>query len=398
MSLEATRLEERALEYAREAVELDKRGLRALAIAKYQKAVDAMVGLVNRYTDSPVRRTYLRKVREYRERINFLKGVRVGDVTSALTYAPTRPGAKEPGQAPTVGQREAQEEETSIRSYRSGVTWDDAVGMEQVKRIIQQAIVYPNMRPDLFPLGWPRGLLLYGPPGCGKTTLAAAVSTEIEGKFYAIDAASIMSKWLGEAEKNVASLFHQMRALALRGTPTILFIDEVDSLLGIRQQETGGEVRVRNQFLKEMDGLADKAQVKLHLHVIAATNKPWALDWGFIRRFQKRIHIPMPDHEMRVDLFKHFLRNVKLEQDTDYQILSKATENYTPSDVRDICQTAVIEVVTELFESGTASDRSTQPRLVGMRDLRDAIRRIRPSVSEEMRRVYDSWAERFKAV
>jgi SpoVK/Ycf46/Vps4 family AAA+-type ATPase len=269
--------------------------------------------------------------------------------------------------------------------------------MEDVKRVMQQAIVYPNMRPDLFPLGWPRGLLLYGPPGCGKTTIAAAVSSEIEGKFYAIDAASIMSKWLGEAEKNVAHLFNQMRKIALKGKPAIVFIDEVDSLLGVRQQETGGEVRVRNQFLKEMDGLADKSNIKMHLHVIASTNKPWALDWGFIRRFQKRIHIPMPDLEMRDGLFRHFLRDVRLDSDIEYDALGRATNNYTPSDIRDICQTAVIEVVTELFDSGAASDRSKQPRPVGMKDLRDAIRRIRPSVSEEMRRVYDSWADRFKA-
>lgn len=253
------------------------------------------------------------------------------------------------------------------------------------------------MRPDLFPLGWPRGILLYGPPGCGKTTIAAAVSTEIDGYFIAVDAASIMSKWLGEAEKNVYILFKQMRDLAVTGKPVILFIDEVDSLLGIRQQEVGGEVRVRNQFLKEMDGLSDKANSNLHVYVIASTNKPWALDWGFIRRFQRRIYVPMPDEKMRMELFKYFLRKVNTDDGIDYRELAKLTKGYTPSDIRDVSQTAVIEVVTELFESGKAIDYSTRPRPITMDDLRDAIKRIRPSVSPEIQRVYDAWAQRFRA-
>ena len=159
------------------------------------------------------------------------------------------------------------------------------------KKAVKDAIVYPVQRPDLFPLGWPRGILLFGPPGCGKTLLAAAVATEIDANFYSIDAASIMSKWLGEAEQNVAKLFGSARKSSNEGKPAIVFVDELDSLMGAHSNEVGGEIRVRNQFLKEMDGIVDKGKA-LHVYVIGATNKPWDLDWAFIRRFQKRILVP----------------------------------------------------------------------------------------------------------
>ncbi len=394
MSIEATKLERIGLDYAREAVELDRKGLRTLAASKYQKAVDALAEIVHQHPDTPLAQIYMKKIREYRGRIQFLRGMMAEDAKSGARYYFKGP----PPETNTTASKDAAEPSTiTFRSQKTGLKWSDTVDLEEVKRVLQQSIIYPSMRPDLFPLGWPRGILLYGPPGCGKTTIAAAASTEINGYFYAIDAASVMSKWLGEAEKNVASLFGQMRSLANQGKPTILFIDEVDSLLGIRQQEVGGEVRVRNQFLKEMDGLADKVNTKLPLYVIASTNKPWALDWGFIRRFQRRIYFPMPEHKVRMDFFLFFLQSVNKSGDIDYNELANLTEDYSPSDIKDICQTAVIEVVTELFESGKAVDYSSRPRPVSMSDLRDAVRRIRPSMGKEIKKVYEAWAQRFRA-
>jgi len=382
-------LERIALEHAKEAVELDKKGVRPLAIIKYQSAIDALMKLIHIDPDSPLSRVYMKKIREYRDRIQFLRGMLAEDARNGLDI--------DYEQQKTEQAFFGLEEFSQYKSYKSSITWDDVVDLEEVKKILRQSIVYPTLRPDLFPLGWPRGLLLYGPPGCGKTTIAAAVSNEIDGFFYPVDAASLMSKWLGETEKNIARLFNFLRRKAKEGRPVILFIDEADSLLSSRREEVGGEARARNQFLKEMDGLLDKSNGKIPLYVIAATNKPWNLDVGFIRRFQKRIYVPMPNYNVRIQLFRYFLRNVNKE-DIDYDKLAKLTEGYTSSDIRDVCQTAVIEVATELFESGKYTDPNSKPRPVNMNDLLAAIRRIRPSISKEMIRVYEGWAERFRSI
>src|SRR5438445_11873350 len=122
-------------------------------------------------------------------------------------------------------------------------------------------------------------MLLYGPPGCGKTILAAATANEIDGYFMNVDAALMMSKWLGEADKNVSKLFSLARGMAEKESlPVILFIDEVDSLLRNRNSEVGGEIRGKNQFLTEMDGINGKGK-DLKLYVIGATNKQWTIDW-----------------------------------------------------------------------------------------------------------------------
>jgi len=389
------KLEAIALEYANRAVEADKKGIKPLAISNYQKAIESLTKFIELYPDSPLKHVYLKKIREYRYRVAFLKGALSRDANEAKAYVSFITKREiSSGNGSSLKSKEITP--LGIKPYKSKVTWDDVVGLEDVKRALRQAILYPTKRPDLFPLGWPRGILLYGPPGCGKTTLAAAISNEIDGYFYPIDASMIMSKWLGEGEKNVAELFRDLRELANTGTPVILFIDEVDSLLGIRVQEVGGEVRIRNQFLKEMDGLQDKDNFKLPLYVIASTNKPWALDWGFIRRFQRRIYVPMPSLEDRIKLFQYFLRDVRKE-DIDYQHLAKLTKGYTPSDIRDICQLAVLEVVTELFESGKALEQGSRPRPLTTKDLEDAIKRIMPSVTSEIEAVYLKWAEKFKA-
>jgi SpoVK/Ycf46/Vps4 family AAA+-type ATPase len=120
---------------------------------------------------------------------------------------PTAPS--KPGEA--VQQQKAGVYDQLLITEKPNVKWEDVSGLEVTKKALREAIIYPTMRADLFPLGWPRGILLYGPPGCGKTLIAAAVATEIDAAFYSVDAASIMSKWLGEAEKNVAKLFRSAR-------------------------------------------------------------------------------------------------------------------------------------------------------------------------------------------
>ncbi len=386
---ESRRLEKEALSFSRLAVEADRKNLKPLAINYYSRAIDALSRLIEREESQSLKQFYMKKIREYRYRLTYLRGEVAGKAGDGSIASYSNTFSKQ--DAPIL------EEETLpwLKPFKSSITWEDIVGLEEIKKIIKQSIVYPIQRPDLFPLGWPRAILLFGPPGCGKTSLAAAISNEIEAEFYPVDASMILSKWLGESEKRVAELFNFLRSRAMRGVPVILYIDEVDALIGIRREEVGGEVRTRSQFLKEMDGLNNKDNYKIPLFVIGSTNVPWQIPPSFVRRFNKRIYVPPPDFESRINLFKYYLNKVKYEENIDFEALSEKTEGYSASDIRDVVQTAYLEVISEFFESGKVNVEGATPRPLTMDDLLDALNRVRPSISMQSVVAFQNWNNKF---
>ena len=388
-------LEQAATKYALEAVRLDKQGSRGMAITMYQKGISTLLKLVRLYPDYGLNSVYIQRAQAYQDRIKALQGG--GPVQS---FQPQHERSVEmmdqQPEAETGTDGKASYDEL-VLDEKPNVRWTQVVGLDPAKKAIKEAIVYPAERPDLFPLGWPRGILLFGPPGCGKTLVAAAVATEIDAAFISVDAASIMSKWLGEAEKNVAKLFAQARKTANNGRPAIVFIDELDSLIGMHSNEVGGETRVRNQFLKEMDGVMDKGK-NIHAYVIGATNKPWALDWPFIRRFQKRIMVPLPDHEARLNMLKLYTANLNLSSKVDLDEFARLAGGFSGSDIRDICQSAHLRVIGELFESGKASDKHAKPRPISTNDFKGILADRKPSVSPRVISSYNEWSEAFKAL
>ncbi len=387
-------LEKAATAYALDAVRLDKQGQKGRAITLYQKAIESLLQLVQLYPEYGLNKVYVQRAIAYQERIKALQGV----VSSAEMRAEANNDAAGGGAATMENDGSVKpNNEELVVTERPMVSWAEVVGLDTAKKAVKEAIVYPVQRPDLFPLGWPRGILLFGPPGCGKTLLAAAVATEIDANFYSIDAASIMSKWLGEAEQNVAKLFGSARKSANDGKAAIVFVDELDSLMGSHANEVGGEIRVKNQFLKEMDGITDKGK-NLHVYVIGATNKPWDLDWAFIRRFQKRILVPLPDNNTRLGMLKHYSSNLTIGGDVDLPELSRLAEGFSGSDIRDVCQSAQLSLIGEFFESGKAADREAKPRPLTMADFRQILEERKPSVSLEMLTQYNRWFEAFKAL
>lgn len=370
-------LERFAVRYANDAIQLDKSGAKTQAVTKYQRAVEVLLKLCQLYPSAPQNKIYMEHAESYQKRIKELK-----ENKSSTIQVELRP--------------EEKVEAAQIKD-KPAVRWSDIANLTEVKKIIQESIIFPTKRPDLFPLGWPRGILLFGPPGCGKTLIAAATANEIDGTFYLADAASIMSKWLGESEKNVAKIFEDARASSMNGKPSIVFIDEIDSLMKEHSQEVGGETRTRNQFLKEMDSISDKNRGN-HLYVIGATNKPWALDPPFIRRFQKRILIPPPDYYARVEMFKLYSKELDLAADVDLEELARRTEGYSGSDIKDIFQTVQLKIVREFFESSKAADTNARPRPVRMQDFLEVFKTRKPSITTETLEVYDKWYQEFKAL
>lgn len=396
MALAPQELENNASRLAEEAIRLDSQGSRGMAIQHYQGAVESLLKLVRLYPDYKLNKIYVERAKTYQNRIKALQESRgFGEGDNTLTpHNGNGNGGRSIGSVETL---KANFDDLIIKD-KPKISWEEVVGLEDAKRALNESIVYPAQRPDLFPLGWPKGILLYGPPGNGKTLIAAATASEIAGYFINVDAASMMSKWLGEAEKNVAKLFSMARSIAQKeNVPVILFVDELDSLLGTRSNEVGGEVRVKNQFLTEMDGIVSKSK-DLPLYIIGATNKPWSLDSPFLRRFQKRIFISLPDINARLQMFKLYTSQLKVDGNLKLEELAKITEGYSASDIRDICQSVQLRVVNELFESGKANENDAKTRHITTSDFKDSLKSRRPSVSVEMLRAYARWTEQFKAL
>jgi len=278
-----------------------------------------------------------------------------------------------------------------IVTEKPNITLKDIAGLETAKQTLREAIVLPLMRPDLFSGArkpW-KGILLFGPPGCGKTLLAKATAAEVEATFFNVSASSIISKWLGESEKLVKQLFE----LADEKQPSIIFIDEVDALAGARGGEHDAMRRVKTELLTSMDGLSSSETDRIV--TVGATNMPESIDGAFRRRFERRIYIPLPDLPARSAIFLFNTRGVELADDTDFEVLAEITEGYSGSDIAMVCREAVMTPIRELDMAGAIEDTSIAARAVTQDDFLEAIESINPSVSDDEIEKYDNWNEEF---
>ncbi|OYT43723.1 AAA family ATPase [Candidatus Bathyarchaeota archaeon ex4484_40] len=266
------------------------------------------------------------------------------------------------------------------------VRWEDVGDLEEVKQELKEAVEWPLKNPQAFKrmgIDPPKGILLYGPPGCGKTLLARAVATESEANFITIKGPEVFSKWVGESEKAIREVFRKARMSA----PAIIFFDEIDSLVprrGLGYADSGVTERVISQLLTEMDGIITLENVV----VIAATNRPDIVDPAVLRpgRFDRLIYVPEPNEEGRYQIFKIHTKKMPLAKDVDLKYLARMTKGYSGADIKALCREAAM----------MALRRDMSAKEVTLEDFKEAMKKIPPSISSDMEKWYKGFAEQVR--
>ncbi|MDK2465204.1 MAG: AAA family ATPase, partial [Candidatus Korarchaeota archaeon] len=269
--------------------------------------------------------------------------------------------------------------------------------LEDAKKSLRELVEMPLKNPEAFTrLGIepPRGILLYGPPGCGKTLLAKAVATESEANFISVKGPELLSKWVGESEKAVREVFRKARQAA----PCVIFFDEIDSLAPARGTGLGDSrvtERVISQLLTELDGIEELKGVV----VIAATNRPDLIDPALLRpgRFDRLIYVPPPNREARLEILKIHARGKPLAEDVDLEELAKRTEGYTGADLEALVDAAALLAIQELvqkYPDPEEAEKHSDELKITMKHFEEAMKRVRPMSTAEMER-YRKIAEEF---
>jgi transitional endoplasmic reticulum ATPase len=260
------------------------------------------------------------------------------------------------------------------------VYWDEVGGLEEVKEKLKEAVEWPLKNPEVFKrLGIqpPKGILLIGPPGCGKTMLARAVATESEANFISIKGPEVFSRWVGESEKAIREVFRKARM----ASPAVIFFDEVDSLVprrGLGYGDSGVTERVISQLLTEMDGIMPLEGII----VIAATNRPDIVDSAVLRpgRFDRLIYVPEPDEAARLEIFKIYTKNMPLSNDVDINA-HRMTKGYSGADISSVCREAAMNALR----------RDINAKDVAFSDFEKAMEEVPPSISPEIENWYRSF-------
>ncbi|KAH9260848.1 hypothetical protein BASA81_001315 [Batrachochytrium salamandrivorans] len=286
--------------------------------------------------------------------------------------------------------------ENDILESGETVTFDDIAGLDFAKQCIEEMVVWPMRNPELYTglRQMPRGVLLFGPPGNGKTIIGKAIAHECNATFFSISASSLTSKWIGEGEKMVRALF----AVAAVRQPSVVFIDEIDSLLTQRSaEENEASRRIKTEFLVQFDGTSTK-QTDLVL-IIGATNRPQELDEAARRRFVRRLYIPLPDHATRAKLLGHLLtKNDNTLTESEIAELGELTAGYSGADTTNLAREASMGPLRDVMRNKATNNNNNnnkQLRAITRKDFDVALRSVKASVSSKDLAEFERWNEEF---
>lgn len=277
------------------------------------------------------------------------------------------------------------EEDDDLKKWQTAeipkIKFSDVAGLEDVKKAITIRMINPIKYPDKYKMYGKKtggGVLLYGPPGTGKTMIAKAIANEVGAKFYAVKGSDIVSKWVGDSEKNINSLFQE----ANKQDRAIIFIDEMDSLIGRRGLDTHNDKRV-NEFLQQIDGFAGRNP---NLLLLGATNRPWDIDSAAMRsgRFSQKIYLPLPDAPARKFMIEKNMKGVPVAKDFDIDRIVKQTEMYSGADIEELCDRAKDEPLLKAIATDSVI-------LVTNKDFDDVLEKMPPSVTEKELKQFEEY-------
>ncbi|KAL8892444.1 MAG: hypothetical protein Q9192_005610 [Flavoplaca navasiana] len=347
----------RAIDVVKRAIEDDKAGEYEKAYQLYYQALELFM-LALKWEKNANSKTMIRtKASEYMERAEKLKN-HLAEADKGNKKKPAAVGSNGKvsgggGKGKDDDDEEADPDAKKLRGALQGailtdkpnIKWEDVAGLEQAKEALKEAVILPIKFPHLF-VGkrqpW-KGILLYGPPGTGKSYLAKAVATEANSTFFSVSSSDLVSKWMGESERLVKQLF----SMARENKPSIIFIDEVDALCGPRGEgESEASRRIKTELLVQMDGVGRDSKGVL---ILGATNIPWQLDAAIRRRFQRRVHISLPDLPGRMKMFELAVGTTPCDlKAADFKTLGQLSEGYSGSDIAIAVQDALMQPVRKI--------------------------------------------------
>lgn len=348
----------RAIDTVKKAIELDNAGSYEQAYQQYHSALEFFMLALKWEKNAKSKEMIRAKAGEYMDRAEKLKAhLSANDPSNRKKPAAMGSNGKAVnGAGKGAAGGDDTEEDSDARKLRGqlmgailtdkpNVKWEDVAGLEGAKEALKEAVILPIKFPHLFQgkrQPW-KGILLYGPPGTGKSYLAKAVATEANSTFFSVSSSDLVSKWMGESERLVKQLFNMAR----ENKPAIIFIDEVDALCGPRGEgESEASRRIKTELLVQMDGVGKDSRGVL---ILGATNIPWQLDAAIRRRFQRRVHISLPDLPARIRMFEIAVGDTPCSlTPQDYKALASLSDGYSGSDINIAVQDALMQPVRKI--------------------------------------------------